>query len=61
LGEGDIGEELYPTKVLYSEKNIFYTMFKSRRVRWARQAACVGKKRNVYRILVGKPEGKRQL
>jgi hypothetical protein len=30
-------------------------MIKSRRMRWA------GDKRNVYRILVGKPEGKRPL
>jgi hypothetical protein len=35
-------------------------MFKSRRVRWAGHVARMGK-RNAYRILVGKPEGKRPL
>jgi hypothetical protein len=36
-------------------------MIKSRRVRWAGRVARVGEKRNAYRILVGKPEGKRPL
>jgi hypothetical protein len=31
------------------------------RMRWAGHVACMGEKRNAYRILVGKPEGKRQL
>jgi hypothetical protein len=35
-------------------------MIKSRRKRWAGHLARMGK-RNVYRILVGKPEGKRPL
>jgi hypothetical protein len=34
-------------------------MIKSRRMRWA--VARMGEKRNAYRILAGKPEGKRQL
>jgi hypothetical protein len=34
-------------------------MIKSRRMRWAVHVARMGKKRNVYRILVGKPEEKR--
>jgi hypothetical protein len=34
---------------------------KSWRMRWARHAANMGEKRNAYRILVGKPEGKRSL
>jgi hypothetical protein len=34
-------------------------MIKSRRMRWAGHVARMGKKRNAYRILVGKPEGKR--
>jgi hypothetical protein len=33
-------------------------MIKSRRMRWARRVARMGEKRNAYRILVGKPEGK---
>jgi hypothetical protein len=33
-------------------------MIKSRRMRWAGHAARMGERRNAYRILVGKPEGK---
>jgi hypothetical protein len=33
----------------------------SRRMRWAGHVSRIGEKRNAYRILVGKPEGKRRL
>jgi hypothetical protein len=33
-------------------------VIKSRRMRWAGHVARMGETRNVYRILVGKPEGK---
>jgi hypothetical protein len=33
-------------------------MSKPRRMRWAGQVARMGPKRNVYRILMGKPKGK---
>jgi hypothetical protein len=36
-------------------------IIKSRRMRWAGHVARMGEKRNSYRILVGKPEGKRPL
>jgi hypothetical protein len=36
-------------------------MIKSRRMRWAGHVARMGEKRNSYKILVGKPEGKRPL
>jgi hypothetical protein len=36
-------------------------MIKSRRMRWAGHIARMGEKRNAYRILVGKAEGKRPL
>jgi hypothetical protein len=36
-------------------------MIKPRRMRWAGHVARMGAKRNAYRILVGKPEGKRPL
>jgi transcription termination factor 2 len=36
-------------------------MIMSRRMRWAGHVARMGEKRNEYRILVGKPEGKRPL
>jgi hypothetical protein len=34
---------------------------KSRRMRWAGHVARMGEERNVYRVLMGKPEGKRLL
>jgi hypothetical protein len=36
-------------------------MTKSRRMRWAGHVALMRAKRNAYRILMGKPEGKRPL
>jgi hypothetical protein len=45
---------------LYSSPNII-EMIMSRRMRWAGHIAQMGKTRNAYRILVGKPEGKRLL
>jgi hypothetical protein len=36
-------------------------MIKSRRMRWAGHVARMRETRNAYRILVGKPEGKRPL
>jgi len=32
-------------------------MIKSRRMRWERYVARMGKRKGVYRVLVGKPEG----
>jgi hypothetical protein len=34
---------------------------KSRRMRWVGHVACMGEGRNVYRVLVEKPKGKRTL
>jgi hypothetical protein len=45
---------------LYSSPSII-RLIKSRRMRWAGHVARMGEKRNVYRLLVGKPEGKRPL
>jgi hypothetical protein len=45
---------------LYSSPSII-RIIKSRRMRWAGHIARMGEKRNVYRLLVGKPEGKRPL
>ena len=45
---------------LYSSPNIIMVI-KSTRMRWAVQVARKGERRSVYRVLVGKPEGKRQL
>jgi hypothetical protein len=45
---------------LYCSPNIV-RVIKSRRIRWAGNVACMGQRRGVYRVLVGKPEGKRLL
>jgi hypothetical protein len=45
---------------LYSSQSII-RIIESRRMRWAGHLARMGEKRNVYRLLVGKPEGKRPL
>ena len=34
---------------------------KSRRMRWAGHVARMGEERGVYRVLLGKPEGRRRL
>jgi hypothetical protein len=39
----------------------FVRVIKSRRMRWAGYVARVGKQRCVYRVLVGKSEGKRPM
>ena len=36
-------------------------IFESRRMRWAGHAACMGRRRSIYGVLVEKPEGKRPL
>jgi hypothetical protein len=50
-------EELH---ILYSSLNTI-TQIKSRRMRWVGHIARMGEERKVYRVLVGKPEGKKPL
>jgi hypothetical protein len=45
---------------LYSSPSII-RIIKPRRMRWAGHVARMREKRNAYRLLVGKPEGKRPL
>ena len=45
---------------LYLTPNIF-RVIKLRRMRWARHVARMGERRSLYRVLVGKLEGKRPL
>jgi hypothetical protein len=45
---------------LYSSRSII-RLIKPRRMRWTGHVARMGAKRNAYRLLMGKPEGKRPL
>jgi hypothetical protein len=45
---------------LYPSPSII-RIIKSRRIRWVGHVAQMGEKRNVYSLLVGKPEGERPL
>jgi hypothetical protein len=45
---------------LYSSLDII-RQIKRRRMRWAENVARMGEDRNVYKVLVAKPEGKRPL
>jgi len=52
-------EELYD---LYCSPNTcIVRVIKSRRMRWAAHVACLWERRGVYRMLMGKPEGKTPL
>jgi hypothetical protein len=54
-------------KLHNEEPNDWYSLpsivqvVKSRRMRWVGHVARMGEERGVYRVLVGKPEGKRPL
>jgi hypothetical protein len=45
---------------LYCSLNIV-RVIKSRRMRWVGHVACMGERRGVYKVSVGKPEGKSPL
>jgi hypothetical protein len=45
---------------VYSSPNIV-RVIKSRRIRWAGHVESMGERRCIYRIFVGKPEGKRPM
>jgi hypothetical protein len=47
-------------RYLYSSPSII-RIIKARRMRWAGHVTRMGEKRNAYRLLVGKPEGRRPL
>ena len=55
-------EELHNEELndLYSSPNNVRAI-KSRRMRWAGHVARMGEERGVYRVLVGKPEGRKPL
>jgi hypothetical protein len=52
-----LNEELHD---LYSSLNVI-SQIKSRRMTWAGHVARMGQDRKLYKVLVGKPEGKRTL
>jgi hypothetical protein len=57
-----VGTFIYKAKLRnkelqYSSPSII-RIIKSRRMRWAGHVVGMGEKRNAYRLLVGKPEGK---
>jgi hypothetical protein len=58
---------LYPVQCAKEELNDLYSspniirLSKSRRIRKAGHVASMGEKRGEYRVLVGKPEGKKPL
>jgi hypothetical protein len=60
--EEDIWRKLHNDELhsLYSSPNIV-RVIKSRRMRWVGHVAHMGEGRCVYRVLVGRPEGKRPL
>ena len=51
---------IFARRNLYSSINIVRVV-KARRMRWAGHVARMGERKGVYRVLVGKPEGKRPL
>jgi hypothetical protein len=59
--------QLLPNCKLRQACNTFYRntnvrgISEARRIRWAGHVVRMGEKRNAYMILVGRPEGKRQL
>jgi hypothetical protein len=64
-GRGEVtGEsrELHNVELndLYCSPNVI-RVTKSRRMRWAGHVKRIGEGKNVYRVLVGKPEGERPL
>jgi hypothetical protein len=52
---------IFITSVTHDSSPNIVWVIKSRRMSWAGHIARMGDERGVYRVLVGKPEGKRQL
>jgi hypothetical protein len=56
----EVKEEWRKLCNLYSSPNIVWVI-KSRRIRWVGHVVCMGEEKGMYRVLVGKPLGKRPL
>ncbi|KAJ4429461.1 hypothetical protein ANN_21630 [Periplaneta americana] len=59
-GRRDLGRPHRQLHALYSSPDIIRNI-KSRRLRWAGHVARMGESTSVYKVLVGRPEGKRPL
>jgi hypothetical protein len=65
LASGEINKQKFwvifepPLYNLYSSRDIIW-MMKSRGMRWEGHVANLGEVRKAYKILVGKPEGRRE-
>ena len=61
------GENYMEWRKIHNELNDLYSspsivrVIKSRRMSWAGHVARMGERRGVYKVLVGKPEGRRPL
>jgi hypothetical protein len=58
---GKYSKKKFITSWTDQKGNNLFCYIESRRMRWVEHVAQMGEKRNVYRLLVGKPEGKRPL
>ena len=47
--------------LLFWFHSVIVRVIKSRRMRWARHVARIGEEKGMYRVFVGKPEGRRPL
>jgi len=57
----EVSGEVRPLYGSLGVKGLIVRVIKSRRMTWFEHVARMGERRGVYRILVGKPEGKRPL
>jgi hypothetical protein len=57
----EINFNFFKIPLSYSITSIIIRIIKARRMRWSGHVARMGEKRNVCRLLVGKPEGRRPL
>jgi hypothetical protein len=55
------GENYVMRSLICTLHPVIVLVIKSRRMTWAGNVARMGETRGVYRVLVGKPEGKRSL
>jgi hypothetical protein len=52
---------IHSIHLTYHSVSFWYVLFKTRRTRWVGHVKHMGKMRNMYKILIGKPEVQRPL